>query len=211
MHFKLCISLHILMQQCQRLSTATASYKPNLLVLCSSACYACPLQLTNAATTHEIPLSTTPLKSLHQRSEATTQAAAESRLSHHSIHHATSENKAKLGVASTVMQCIRMASECCFALLHNIHQLWTRTAVTNCIVPTLTFLVLLKVPKFWSLCTMLESKGRADAVPSGTSHLQRHHQHHLLAFALMLLQCPVVTDIHLAHVVASNIATFRYC
>ena len=36
----------------------------------------------------------------------------------------------------------------------------------------ITFLVLLKVPKSCSLCTMLESNGVADAVPSGMSHLQ---------------------------------------
>lgn len=37
----------------------------------------------------------------------------------------------------------------------------------------ITFFVWLKVPKFCSRCTMLLSKGCAEAVPSGRSHLQQ--------------------------------------
>ena len=69
----------------------------------------------------------------------------------------------------------------------------------------LTFLVLLKVPKFWSLCTMLESKGRADAVPSGTSHL--HNTSTITGLPSTHAACVCTYDQHPphAHVLASNL------
>ena len=70
------------------------------------------------------------------------------------------------------------------------------------VLQTHTFLMLLNVPKFWSLCTRLESKGWADAVPSGMSHLQQSrtscHNHtscHLPVLQLLHTACNKVVCI----------------
>lgn len=68
-----------------------------------------------------------------------------------------------------------------------------------------TFLMLLKVPKSCSLCTMLESKGVADAVPSGMSHLQMIKLTRNSALSQAAKSCSA----EYAHMVALE-AIFRY-